>query len=54
MRKRTNPPRRYQRKLNEEPRDNRKNQYIEKKKKYQAANRKEKLMGTILQHNISD
>jgi hypothetical protein len=55
IRKRTSAPRRYQRTLNnEELRDNRKNQYIEKKKKYQAAIRKEKLMGTILQHNISE
>jgi hypothetical protein len=49
------PRRRYQRTLNnDELRDNRKNQYIKKKKKYQAAIRKDKLMGTILQHNISE
>jgi hypothetical protein len=54
MRKRTNAPRRnYQRTLNnEELRDNRKNQYIEKK--YQATIRKDKLTGTIRQHNISE
>jgi hypothetical protein len=44
MRKRTNALRKYQRTLNnEEPRENRKNQYIEGKKKYQAAIRKEKI-----------
>lgn len=56
MRKRTNALRkRYQRTLNnEELRDCRKNQYIEGKKKYQAAIRREnKLMEAILQHNIS-
>ena len=43
MRKRTNAMRRYQRTLlNEELRANRKNQYIEEKKRYQAAVRKAK------------
>jgi hypothetical protein len=43
MRKRTNAMRRYQRTLlNEELRANRKNQYIEEKKRYQAAIRKAK------------
>jgi hypothetical protein len=57
MRKRTNAlRRRYQQTLNnEELRENVKNQYIERKKKYHAAIRKDKiLMEAILLNNISE